>query len=129
MPRGDRTGPMGAGPMTGRAMGYCSGYSVPGFSYAGPGYGYGRGMGFGRGGGRGMGLGRGRVGGRFLGYPYPSADYYPPIPGFRTPYDPWGAAEITPEKERDILKSESKILKDEIAQIEKRIKELEGEKK
>jgi hypothetical protein len=76
-----------------------------------------------------MGFGRGRGFGRFWGLPYPAADYYPPIPGFRTPYDPWGATELTPEKERDILKSEAKALKDEIAQIEKRIKELEGEKK
>jgi len=31
MPRGDGTGPMGFGPMTGRAAGYCAGYPVPGF--------------------------------------------------------------------------------------------------
>jgi hypothetical protein len=31
MPRGDRTGPMGMGPMTGRAAGYCAGYPVPGY--------------------------------------------------------------------------------------------------
>ena len=31
MPRGDRTGPMGMGPMTGRGAGYCAGYDVPGF--------------------------------------------------------------------------------------------------
>jgi len=31
MPRGDRTGPAGMGPMTGRAAGYCAGYNVPGF--------------------------------------------------------------------------------------------------
>ena len=31
MPRGDGTGPMGFGPMTGRAAGYCAGYSVPGY--------------------------------------------------------------------------------------------------
>lgn len=129
MPGGDRTGPMGAGPRTGRAMGYCAGYSTPGFMYPGFGYGYGRGMGFGRGFGRGMGLGRGRGWRRYWGYPYPPAEYYPPIPGFRTPYDPWGATEITPAQEKDILKSEAKILKDEIAQIEKRLKELEGEKK
>jgi hypothetical protein len=128
MPRGDRTGPMGAGPRTGRAMGYCSGYPNPGFMNPGAGYGYARGMGFGGGWGRGMGLGRGRGWRRSWGYPYPT-EYYPPIPGFRTPYDPWGAAEITPEQEHDILKSEAKALKDEIVQIEKRIKELEGEKK
>jgi hypothetical protein len=31
MPRGDRTGPAGMGPMTGRAAGYCAGYNVPGY--------------------------------------------------------------------------------------------------
>ncbi|MFO8052009.1 MAG: DUF5320 domain-containing protein [Thermoplasmatota archaeon] len=31
MPRGDRTGPWGAGPMTGRGAGYCAGYRHPGF--------------------------------------------------------------------------------------------------
>ena len=51
MPRGDRTGPMGMGPMTGRAAGYCAGNAVPGFMNA-PG-----GRRFGGGGGRG---GRGR---------------------------------------------------------------------
>ena len=30
MPFGDRTGPAGLGPMTGRAAGYCAGYGVPG---------------------------------------------------------------------------------------------------
>ena len=30
MPRGDRTGPEGRGPMTGRGMGYCAGNNVPG---------------------------------------------------------------------------------------------------
>ena len=31
MPAGDGTGPVGFGPMTGRAAGYCAGYPVPGF--------------------------------------------------------------------------------------------------
>lgn len=46
MPRGDRTGPAGAGPMTGRGMGYCAGYNVPG--YANPCFGRSLGRGFGR---------------------------------------------------------------------------------
>jgi len=37
MPRGDRTGPLGLGPKTGRAMGYCAGYPTPG--YTNPGFG------------------------------------------------------------------------------------------
>jgi len=32
MPRGDGTGPMGQGPMTGRVMGYCTGYGFPGYT-------------------------------------------------------------------------------------------------
>ncbi len=31
MPFGDGTGPAGAGPMTGRAAGFCAGYPVPGY--------------------------------------------------------------------------------------------------
>ena len=31
MPAGNGTGPLGFGPMTGRAAGYCAGYSVPGY--------------------------------------------------------------------------------------------------
>lgn len=33
MPGGDRTGPLGAGPRTGRGMGYCGGYDQPGFTH------------------------------------------------------------------------------------------------
>ncbi len=31
MPWGDRTGPWGFGPRTGRAAGFCSGFGMPGF--------------------------------------------------------------------------------------------------
>jgi len=31
MPRGDRTGPAGIRPMTGRSAGFCAGYPVPGY--------------------------------------------------------------------------------------------------
>ena len=53
MPRGDRTGPLGLGPMTGRRLGDCA-------DNENAGQGFGRGF-FGRawGGGRGYGFGRG----------------------------------------------------------------------
>jgi hypothetical protein len=51
MPRGDRTGPGGMGPMTGRGAGYCAGSDLPGYTSPYPG----RGVGWGRGGGRGRG--------------------------------------------------------------------------
>ena len=47
MPRGDGTGPMGMGPMTGRGAGYCAGYPISGFmNPVGCGLGFGRGRGF-----------------------------------------------------------------------------------
>ena len=49
MPSGDGTGPDGIGPMTGRGLGYCTGYSTPGFMTAGVGIGMARRRGFGRG--------------------------------------------------------------------------------
>jgi hypothetical protein len=56
MPRGDRTGPAGFGPMTGRGAGYCSGYSMPGFANPWvPRGGRGRGRGLGRSVGQGRG--------------------------------------------------------------------------
>lgn len=44
IPRRDGTGQMGMGPMTGRGMGYCAGYAMPG--YPSPGFGMGREIGF-----------------------------------------------------------------------------------
>ncbi|HHX95299.1 MAG TPA: DUF5320 domain-containing protein, partial [Clostridia bacterium] len=32
MPRGDRTGPTGLGPLTGRGAGFCAGFKVPGYA-------------------------------------------------------------------------------------------------
>ncbi|MFO7810169.1 MAG: DUF5320 domain-containing protein [Candidatus Delongbacteria bacterium] len=52
MPRGDRTGPNGAGQMTGRGLGYCAGYDEPGFTAGGRGLGRGYGRGYGAGYGR-----------------------------------------------------------------------------
>jgi len=89
MPRGDGTGPMGFGPMTGRAAGYCAGFGMPGFMNPIPGRGYwgwgrGGGLGFwGRGGGRGFwgrGWGRG-----FRGRGWGLGAY-----GYGAPYAPYG---------------------------------------
>ncbi len=54
MPGGDRTGPIGEGPMTGRGLGVCSGYNDARGVYYGRGFGrrgfgrrgFGRGVGF-----------------------------------------------------------------------------------
>lgn len=104
MPRGDRTGPDGMGPRTGRGMGYCSGYDSPGYTKCGVGGG-GRGMGYGRGFGRGLGFGRGF--------------------GWRahTPYE--NAPQYTGVDDLQLLKEESKRLNEDLKSINARIREIE----
>jgi hypothetical protein len=38
MPQGDKTGPAGQGPLTGRKAGYCAGFNMPGFAFSGFGF-------------------------------------------------------------------------------------------
>lgn len=103
MPRGDRTGPDGAGSMTGRGLGYCAGYGEPGFTAGGRGRGFGRGYGRGAG-GRGFG-GYGRGYGR--GY------------GLRSGYD------VIPNvSEKTLLENDIKILKDQLSSLEKQLGDL-----
>lgn len=99
MPRGDRTGPMGAGPMTGRAAGFCAGNAAPG--HANFGGGRGRGMGFGRGGGFGRGFGRGWIA---------------PVAGTVAPTGP---------QELAVLKQQAQQLQADMELIQSRIQELE----
>ena len=132
MPRGDGTGPMGQGPMTGRVAGYCAGYGVPGYMNPyvggrGPGYGFGRGRGFGRGFGRGMGRGRWFYGNPyFAGAPYPTGPVsYPFAPDPAA--DPYGVWQATPEQEKEMLVSQTKVLEEQLGDMKKRIAELEKE--
>lgn len=125
MPGGDRTGPAGLGPMTGRAAGYCAGYPVPGYmnpTVGGRGFGRGRGgwgRGFGRGRGQGWGRGRGWYGDPYSAYPPPYAQNNP-YSAYPSPY----AQNITAQQETDMLKEEAGAMKEEIKAIEERIKEL-----
>jgi len=64
MPGGDRTGPLGQGPRTGRGLGWCNDNDRPGYADPAPG----RGLGLGRGRGAVMGRGLGRGGGRGRGW-------------------------------------------------------------
>lgn len=120
MPRGDRTGPAGMGPMTGRAAGYCAGYAAPGFANpvlgGGYGLGFGRGLGLGFRGGRGGGRG-GRWGVPYAGYGYAAAP-------FAVPY----VAAPTQQQETEVLKAQAKYFEDALAEIKKRIGDLETEK-
>jgi len=122
MPGGDRTGPAGMGPMTGRAAGYCTGRAVPGYA-GGPG-----GRGFG-GGGRGGG-GRGRRGHRnwfyATGVPgWQRASWGEAAFGAPPPVVPPGPA-ADPEQECDELKRQASDLTATLESIKQRIAELES---
>lgn len=113
MPGGDRTGPMGQGPMTGRGAGYCAGTGAGGYANAGFGRRFaGYRCGFGQGGGRGW---RHRF-------------YATGMPGWvRAGYGvaPMSAP-FTKEQEVDLLKAQSSELQQELEQINQRLSELES---
>lgn len=101
MPGGDRTGPMGQGPMTGRGMGYCSGYARPGFASPG----------FGRGIGR---RGRGRG--------FRNMFYMTGQPAWRG-----YAAPPAPVDTKKALQDQARYLEEELKQIREDLKQLEDE--
>lgn len=110
MPRGDRTGPGGLGPLTGRAAGYCAGYPVPGVMNPIRGYG--------RRGGRGVGRG-------WRGYPtVPTRDLsdYLVYPLPQSPEQEVAALENY-QKE---LQAEKIDLEQEMKKIKSRIEELKA---
>jgi hypothetical protein len=105
MPRGDGTGPMGIGPMTGRAAGYCAGYATPGFANAMGGrgvWGCGRGRGF-RNWFHATGL-PGWMRGRAYAGPFPQAD-----PGVR---------KQTLENQAQALQSQLDLIKKQITELD-----------
>jgi hypothetical protein len=111
MPRGDRTGPAGMGPMTGRAAGFCAGNNTPGFMNP-----YGRrGLGFGRGFGRGMGMG--------MGWRWAETGWH----------QPYQAPAYTPSREDEIrmLEEEARYASETMESINARLAELKkgGDKK
>ena len=136
MPGGDRTGPVGMGPMTGRAAGFCAGYGAPGYANAIPGRGlWGRG---GRGGGRGWGGGgrgwrhmyyaTGQPGWMRFGY----GQWPTPQTAAAWGAEPWAYGAPAPgpmpqEQELQLLRDHAGALKAQLDQISARIEELQKE--
>ncbi len=127
MPRGDKTGPTGMGPMTGRAAGYCAGYRMPGYTNPLPGRGFG--MGFGR--GRGA-WSRGFGGGRGWRNMFYASGLEGPCRGDQPGWMRFGgyaAPEIDPDPEmvKQALKSQADYLQNELDTIRKRLEAVEKE--
>lgn len=108
MPRGDGTGPMGFGPMTGRAVGYCAGYPVSGFANPAVGFGWGC-----RAGGRGFGR---RLWGPGYGW----------APGYAPGYNPFfQKSAIDPEFEERVLSDQIEMMEQSLKGAKERLKELQ----
>lgn len=121
MPYGDRRGPRGEGPRTGRGLGYCSGFNSPGYTKGTPrggaGYGgFGRGAGYGRGFGRGYGFGRGFA--RRVPRGYPGAANFDRAPASE------GEAR---QSEKAYLSNEIEVLEEELEAMKSRMRELDRE--
>lgn len=99
MPRGDGSGPMEMGPMTGRDAGACAGVATPGFANQGAGFGCGRGKS-----NRRNSFARGaQMRGRFAGF---------------------GQANVLPVDDKEFLNKQAKLLQDRLEEINKRLAEL-----
>jgi hypothetical protein len=141
MPAGDRTGPAGMGPMTGRGMGYCAGFGAAGYDAAGydaPGWaGWGPGRRFYGRRGRGFRGRPGRWGGGGWGYRHwyhatglPgwvrdqrfAGSGYPPGAAYGPPHVP-----PSREQELEMLKGEAEWLKEQLDAISQRMDELSEE--
>ena len=110
MPGGDRTGPMGSGPMTGRQAGFCAGFNVPGFLNRGFGL-FGRGRGGGGRGRRNMFCATGLTG------------WQRAAMGASAP-----SAASTAETEKQFLEAQVGMMQSQLEEIKKRLAELEAEK-
>jgi hypothetical protein len=95
MPGGDRTGPLGEGPMTGRQLGFGAGFNAPGYMQK---------FGFGRIGGRGRGFGQGF--------------------GFRNRYYNQNASVESSRPELNQIQEEVNILKNSLNSILERLENL-----
>jgi hypothetical protein len=108
IPKGDKTGSQYLGPRTGKGLGYCAGYSTPGYT---KGHSMALGHGYGC---RGRNRGRGR---RFY---LPPSIYPSDLPQLSL----ISSGFLSPEEESKYLEQALTNLKNEIELIEKRIEEI-----
>lgn len=125
MPGGDRTGPRGMGPMTGRRAGYCADYDVPGYANPIPGRGYGRGWVGDRGGFWGYGRGGGGRGWRHRSYATGRPGWARVAPAYGPAWD--APPPLTKDQELANLRSEADWLQNQLEMISQRVRDLEAE--
>jgi len=110
MPAGDRTGPEGMGPRSGRGAGYCAGYGMPGYENLAFARGYHRGR-----------MAGGRRFRRWQRYPMRMGWGGPGF--FPGAYPP--SAPMTEEQEQEALKAEESWLQEQLDAVRNRMKKEE----
>ena len=117
MPFGDRTGPLGEGPMTGRGAGRCAGFAVPGSMNPG----------------LGGGMGRCKRGGQGRGWRHQffatGLSGWQRAAGTLTGTNAAPLARALPEQEIAALKSQAESLQTTLNHMRKRIEDLEAKPK
>ena len=119
MPRGDRTGPMGMGAMTGRGAGYCARFRRGGYANPMPGRGLGVGVGRDR-----AAFGRGFGGGGHGWRHWFHATGLPRWMRFGARAAPYPKLDL--ETEKEALKTEAEAPQSELDSVKKRLEELEA---
>jgi len=94
MPGGNKTGPHGKGPLTGRQLGLCAGNDIPGFNAISSSLGYGQG---------------GRFGRRY---------------GFRYGQRHFMDETLQYVSKETLLENEARVLKEQLASIEKQLSDI-----
>ena len=107
MPRGDGTGPMGNGPMTGRGAGFCAGFAVPGVASALGRFGGFGGFGCRRGAGGGMRGAGMQARNRFMAQPFMA--------------QPYGEVGVTTANEKEWLSRQMNALETQLQQVKQRL--------
>lgn len=97
MPRGDGTGPMGMGSMTGRGAGFCAGFASPGYAKQ---TGYATGFGCGRG--------------------FRRMYNATGLPGYAR-YSANAMASASADDEKELLNRQANFLENQLKQVKKRI--------
>jgi len=115
MPRGDGTGPLGMGSMTGRRAGNCAGSDMPEYANAVPGNGFVRGRGC-----QGLSAGPGRRGWR-------TWFHATGLPRWMR-FGGYGiqSVQTDPAGEREVLRSRADMLQAELGSIRQRLDEIDA---
>jgi hypothetical protein len=115
MPRGDRTGPAGMGPMSGRAAGYCARFDMPGFANRA------------WEGNLGAEPGSSREKGSSGGHGWRHRFWATGLPGWmrRNSYHGF-RQEMLPSSEKQLLKYQADILKSQLDMVKQRLNELDS---